>query len=41
MDQALESVESAFGNSTLAEVLAEPSKSVPLCDGPPHHKLFG
>ena len=35
MDQALESVESAFGNSTLAEVLAEPSKSVPLCDGPP------
>jgi len=35
MDHALESVESAFGNSTLAEVLAEPSKSVPLCDGPP------
>jgi Rrf2 family nitric oxide-sensitive transcriptional repressor len=35
MDQALESVETAFGGSTLAEVLAEPSKSVPLCDGPP------
>jgi Rrf2 family nitric oxide-sensitive transcriptional repressor len=35
MDQALESVETAFRNSTLAEVLAEPSKSVPLCDGPP------
>jgi Rrf2 family transcriptional regulator, nitric oxide-sensitive transcriptional repressor len=35
MDQALESVEIAFGGSTLAEVLAEPSKSVPLCDGPP------
>lgn len=35
MDLALESVETAFGNSTLAEVLAEPSKSVPLCDGPP------
>lgn len=35
MDLALESVETAFRNSTLAEVLAEPSKSVPLCDGPP------
>jgi Rrf2 family nitric oxide-sensitive transcriptional repressor len=35
MDEALESVETAFGGSTLAEVLAEPSKSVPLCDGPP------
>jgi Rrf2 family protein len=35
MDQALESVETAFGNTTLSEVLAEPSKSVPLCDGPP------
>jgi Rrf2 family protein len=34
MDQALESVETAFAESTLAEVLAEPSKSVPLCDGP-------
>jgi Rrf2 family transcriptional regulator, nitric oxide-sensitive transcriptional repressor len=34
MDMALESVETAFRNSTLAEVLAEPSKSVPLCDGP-------
>jgi Rrf2 family protein len=34
MDAALESVETAFGSTTLAEVLAEPSKSVPLCDGP-------
>jgi Rrf2 family nitric oxide-sensitive transcriptional repressor len=35
MDAALESVETAFGSTTLAEVLSEPSKSVPLCDGPP------
>ena len=35
MDLALESVETAFGKTTLAEVLSEPSKSVPLCDGPP------
>lgn len=35
MDAALESVETAFGSTSLAEVLAEPSKSVPLCDGLP------
>ena len=34
MDDAVGMVESAFGNTTLAEVLAEPSDSVPLCDGP-------
>jgi len=34
LDNALESVESAFAETTLAEVLAEPSKSVPLCDFP-------
>ena len=34
IDSALELVETAFGNTTLAEVLAEPSKSVPLCDNP-------
>jgi hypothetical protein len=27
-------VEQAFGNSTLAEVLAEPTTSKPLCDFP-------
>ena len=32
MDEALASVESAFGNTTLAEVLAEPTGSPPLCD---------
>lgn len=32
LDAALASVESAFDRTTLAEVLAEPSKSVPLCD---------
>jgi hypothetical protein len=34
MDAAMAHVEKAFGNTTLAEVLAEPSESVPLCDGP-------
>mgnify|MGYP002634305925 CR=1 FL=1 len=34
LDNALEQVESAFRNSTLADVLADPNPSVPLCDGP-------
>ena len=34
MDQALAQVEDAFRNTTLAEVLAEPSSSTPLCDIP-------
>jgi Rrf2 family transcriptional regulator, nitric oxide-sensitive transcriptional repressor len=34
VDDALASVESAFRSTTLAEVLAEPSDSVPLCDFP-------
>jgi Rrf2 family protein len=34
VDAALAMVEEAFGNSTLAEVLSEPSESVPLCDFP-------
>lgn len=34
MDAAMATVEEAFRNSTLAEVLADPnSQSVPLCDG--------
>lgn len=37
MDQALAHVESAFGSTTLAEVLAEPSESIPLCDFPRPH----
>jgi Rrf2 family transcriptional regulator, nitric oxide-sensitive transcriptional repressor len=32
MDAALASVETAFKNTTLAEVLSEPSESVPLCE---------
>ena len=36
LDNALATVEDAFRNTTLAEVLAEPSTSVPLCDFPPH-----
>jgi Rrf2 family protein len=34
LDDALASVEEAFRKTTLAEVLAEPSPSVPLCDFP-------
>ncbi len=34
MDDALAHVERALGGTTLAEVLAEPTASVPLCDGP-------
>jgi Rrf2 family protein len=34
VDAALAAVEEAFRNSTLAEVLAEPSPSVPLCEVP-------
>lgn len=33
MDDALASVEAAFAGTTLAEVLAEPTGSPPLCDG--------
>lgn len=36
LDDALASVEKAFGDSTLAEVLAEPTRSVPLCSMPAH-----
>lgn len=34
LDDAMAQVEAAFRNTTLAEVLAEPSESVPLCEGP-------
>jgi Rrf2 family protein len=34
LDSALAMVEEAFGNTTLAEVLAEPTTSVPLCPFP-------
>lgn len=32
MDQAMASVEKAFAETTLAEILAEPTKSPPLCE---------
>lgn len=32
LDNAMASVEAAFGGTTLAEVLSEPSDSVPLCE---------
>ena len=34
LDDALATVEKAFGSTTLAEILAEPSESVPLCEFP-------
>ena len=34
LDNALAGMEKAFAASTLAEILAEPTKSVPLCDFP-------
>jgi len=34
MDKALATVEEAFRSTTLAEILAEPTESVPLCDFP-------
>lgn len=36
LDDALASVQKAFAETTLAEILAEPTESVPLCDFPPH-----
>jgi Rrf2 family transcriptional regulator, nitric oxide-sensitive transcriptional repressor len=35
LDDALAMVENAFARTTLAEVLAEPTTSVPLCEFPP------
>jgi DNA-binding IscR family transcriptional regulator len=34
LDAALATVEAALGSSTLAELLAEPTRSVPLCPFP-------
>jgi Rrf2 family nitric oxide-sensitive transcriptional repressor len=34
MDRALATVEEALGGTTLAEVLAEPTRSIPLCPFP-------
>lgn len=39
LDDALAAVEAAFRSTTLAEVLAEPTDSVPLCDGPRPERL--
>ncbi len=39
LDAAMASVEEAFRNTTLAEVLAEPTDSVPLCETPEMRKL--
>ncbi len=34
LDDAMAGVEQAFAASTLAEIIAEPTESVPLCDFP-------
>jgi Rrf2 family nitric oxide-sensitive transcriptional repressor len=34
VDQALETVESAFAKTTLQEIIDEPTESIPLCDFP-------
>jgi Rrf2 family protein len=34
LDDAMATVEAAFGRTTLAEILAEPSASAPLCEAP-------
>jgi Rrf2 family protein len=39
VDDAMALVEEAFGKTTLAEVLAEPSESVPLCEAGDAQKL--
>jgi Rrf2 family protein len=39
LDTALGMVEKAFQQTTLAELLAEPTQSVPLCDFPPVQQL--
>lgn len=39
LDDAVALVETAFRNTTLAEVLAEPSESMPLCESPDAAKL--
>jgi len=39
LDNALATVESAFAGTTLAEVVNEPTTSVPLCDFPPMQEL--
>lgn len=38
LDAALAMVEKAFGSTTLAEVLAEPTRSIPLCPYPPDQR---
>ncbi len=35
VDNALATVEEAFRNTTLAEVISEPTESIPLCEFPP------
>ena len=41
VDDALKMVEQAFARTTLAEVLADPSRSIPLCNFPRETKNSG
>ncbi|HEX8916629.1 MAG TPA: Rrf2 family transcriptional regulator [Humisphaera sp.] len=41
MDQALDSVERAFKESTLADVMADPNTSKPLCEAPEFETVGG
>lgn len=41
LDSALAMVEKAFGETTLSEVLSEPSASIPLCEFPPRQDEKG
>ncbi len=40
LDNALAAVESAFAGTTLAEVVNEPTTSIPLCEFPPMQELL-
>jgi DNA-binding IscR family transcriptional regulator len=40
LDNALKMVEDAFRETTLADVLAEPTQSVPLCNFPSRKQLI-
>lgn len=35
LDDAMASMEAAFGSTTLSDILSEPTESVPLCEFPP------
>jgi len=38
MDKVIESMEGAFGSTTVADLLSDPNPSIPLCDSKPKKK---